>query len=71
LIQVKASGAATGQETVMEEPDKLRRRARQYRALAQTSPPALREVRMRLASYLETLADQLEDAAEQDIARFG
>ena len=48
----------------MEEPEKLRRRARLYRAMAQTSSPALRDVRLRLAAYLETLADKLEHETE-------
>jgi hypothetical protein len=72
LTQVKAPRAASVDDAAaMEEPEKLRRRARQYRAMAQLSPPALRDVRMRLASYLEALADRLEDAGPDDGKRAG
>jgi len=49
----------------MEESEKLRLRARRYRAMARTSAPTLRDTRMRLATYLEVLADKLEDDAEE------
>ncbi len=49
----------------MEESENLRLRARQYRAMAQTSASTLRDTRMRLATYLEVLADKLENDAKE------